>query len=219
MGDNDALDRGEESRTTEDQAKNGSLRSGRSANVESVLESGTDQDEALQEIKRVLRQRAKALSRRTDSTDADQQGVQVVELLLDQERYGIGVEYVRDVHPLKELTPMPCTPAFVKGIISIRGQILSVIDMREFFGLPRKGITDLSKVVIVRDDNTEFGILGDAVLGVRWIPLSEMQKELPTITGIRQEYLMGITADRLVVMNMGKLLADDRIIVNEKVEG
>lgn len=49
-------------------------------------------------------------------------------------------EYVREIYPLKEFTPIPCTPPFVLGIINVRGQILSVIDIKKFFDLPEKGL-------------------------------------------------------------------------------
>jgi len=69
------------------------------------------------------------------------------------------------------------------------GQILSVIDIKKFFGLPEKGLTDLNKVIVVRTQQMELGILADAVLGVRAIGLSDLQNSLPTLTGIRAEYL------------------------------
>ncbi|HZC03678.1 MAG TPA: chemotaxis protein CheW, partial [Gammaproteobacteria bacterium] len=52
--------------------------------------------------------------------------------------------------------------------------------------LPAKGLTDLNKVIIVHDPSMEFGILADALLGVRSIPIEEIQASLPTLTGIRE---------------------------------
>jgi len=63
----------------------------------------------------------------------------------------------------------------------------------------------------------EFGILADAIVGVRNLNLSEIETSLPTLTGIRKEYLMGITRDREVVIDAGKLLTDKGIIVDENV--
>src|SRR5439155_25417175 len=125
---------------------------------------------------------------------------------------------VREVYPLKELTPLPCTPPFVLGIINVRGKILSVIDIKKFFDLPEKGLTDLNKVIIVHADEMELGILADALLGVRAIPLEELQPSLPTLTGIRAEYLKGVTKDRLVILDTEKILSDKGIIVHEEVE-
>jgi purine-binding chemotaxis protein CheW len=119
---------------------------------------------------------------------------------------------------LRAFTPLPCTPSFVLGIINIRSQILSVIDLKKFFDLPDRGLTDLNKVIVVHDDRMTFGILADAVLAVRSIPLDDMQPSLPTLTGIREAYLKGVTSERLVILDAGKLLADTTLIVLEEVE-
>jgi len=62
-----------------------------------------------------------------------------------------------------------------------------------------------------------FGILADAILGVRRISLAEIQPSLPTLTGIREKYLKGITPERTVILDAGKLLADEEIVVQEQV--
>jgi purine-binding chemotaxis protein CheW len=65
----------------------------------------------------------------------------------------------------------------------------------------------------------ELGILADVVLGVRAIGLSELQTSLPTLTGIRAEYLRGITKDPLVVLDVEKILSDEKIVVNDDGDG
>jgi purine-binding chemotaxis protein CheW len=141
-----------------------------------------------------------------------------VEFLLAHETYGVESLYVREVHPLKAFTPLPCTPAFVLGIINVRGQILSVIDLKKFFDLPEKRLTDLDKVIVVHDDTMVFGVLADAILGVRTIPLDTIQPSLPTLTGIRAGYLRGVTNERLVILDAVKLLRDPTLVVLEEVE-
>ncbi|MBI2998359.1 MAG: chemotaxis protein CheW, partial [Deltaproteobacteria bacterium] len=109
--------------------------------------------------------------------------MEIVEFFLASEKYGVESSYVREIYPLKELTPVPCTPSFVLGIINVRGQILSVIDIKKFFDLPEKGLTDLNKVLILRNDRMEFGILADAVLSVNRASINDIQPGLPTLTG------------------------------------
>jgi purine-binding chemotaxis protein CheW len=165
----------------------------------------------------ILKARAQALARKPQGEDTAA-CIEVVEFLLAYEKYGIESAYVREVYPLKELTSLPCTPPFVVGIINVRGRLLSVLDIKNFFDLPAKGLTDLNKVIIVHDPSMEFGILADALLGVRSIPIEEIQASLPTLTGIRDEYLMGVTKDRLVILDAGRLLSDKKIIVHEEVD-
>jgi len=164
---------------------------------------------------RILRDRALALAAEPSETQTPDQSIEVVEFLLAHERYAIETAYVREVYPLEHLTPLPCTPAFVLGIVNLRGEIVSVIDLRKFFDLPQSGLPDLNKVIVLESANMVFGILADTVLGVRRIPLAEIQPTLPTLTGIREKYLKGITPERAVVLDAGKLLADEEIVVRE----
>lgn len=169
-----------------------------------------------EEAKRILKARAKALAQETGKAEAAD-ALELVEFLLAHERYAVESRYVREVYPLENLTPLPCTPAFVLGIVNMRGEILSVIDIKKFFDLPEKGLTDLNKVIVLQSGNMLFGILADAILGVRRIPIAEIQPSLPTLTGIREKYLRGVTPERTVVLDAEKLLTDETIIVQEQV--
>lgn len=167
--------------------------------------------------KRILKARAQALGQEFAQAERIDTQLEVVEFVLAHERYAVELQYVRDVYPLEQLTPVPCTPAHVLGIVNLRGEILSVIDIKKFFDLPDKGLTDLNKVIVLDSGSMRFGILADAIIGVHAIPLTDIQASLPTLTGIRDEYLRGITPDRTVILDAGKLLADARIVVQQQV--
>ena len=169
-----------------------------------------------EETKRVLEERARALTREPAQAESDDDWIEVVEFTLAHERYAIASEHVREVYPLEELTPLPCTPSFVLGIVNLRGEILSVIDIKKFFDLPEKGLTDLNKVIVLESENMMFGIVADAINGVRRILRTDIQPSLPTLTGIREDYLQGVTDERVVVLDAGKLLHDEKLIVNEQ---
>jgi purine-binding chemotaxis protein CheW len=170
-----------------------------------------------EEKKQILKARAISLARET-KTDAIQESAEMIEFRLSDEKYAIESRFVREVYPLKELTPLPCTPAFVLGIINLRGQIISVIDIKKFFELPEQGLSDLNRAIIVQNGQMEFGILADAIQGVRILPLEEIQPPPSTLTGIRASYLKGITKEGLVVLDIQRMLADPKMIVDEKVE-
>ena len=169
------------------------------------------------ETGRILRERALALAAEPARTQTQDESIEVLEFLLAHEHYAVESSHVREVYPLENLTPLPCTPAFVLGIVNLRGEIVSVIDLRKFFDLPQTGLPDLNKVIVLESANMVFGILADAILGVRRIALAEIQPSLPTLTGIREKYLKGITPERTVVLDAGKLLADEDIVVQEQV--
>jgi purine-binding chemotaxis protein CheW len=169
-----------------------------------------------EDTRRILKERALLLARETVPAEAADAAIEVIEFLLAHERYAIAAEHVRGVYPLEELTPLPCTPAFVLGIINLRGEMLSVIDIKKFFDLPEKGLTDLNKVIVLESEDMVFGIVADAISGVRRILRANIQPSLPTLTGIREEYLQGVTAERVVVLDAEKLLHDEKLIVQEQ---
>jgi purine-binding chemotaxis protein CheW len=172
-----------------------------------------------EERRKILKTRARALAQKRDGEATDQLYIEVLEFLVSTERYAVESSYVREVYPLKELTPLPCTPSFVLGIVNIRGQILSVIDIKKFFDLPEKGLTNLSKMILLRADKMEFGILADVILGVSRLSINDIQPALPTLTGIREEYLIGISGERVILLDAKKLLSDKSVIVHEEARG
>ena len=100
----------------------------------------------------------------------------------------------------------------------MRSRILPVLDLKKFFGLPEQGLTDLHRIILVRGNDLELGLLADMATGVRRVPADSLQPSLPTLTGIRADYLKGVTDERLVVLDLDRILADPRIIVHEDVE-
>ena len=165
----------------------------------------------------ILRARARSLAVEAAADAAQGAEIEVLEFVLAQERYALETCWIREGYPLKDLTPLPCTPKFVLGIANVRGRIMSVIDIKKFFDLPEKGLTDLNKVIILQNGAMEFGVLADQIIGARWLPLADIQPSLPTLTGVRSDYLKGVTAERLVVLDAKKLLSDRAIVVHEDV--
>ena len=166
------------------------------------------------ELRALFRKRALALAREPAPEMSDA-SLELVEFMLAGERYAIESRYVDEVQPLTDLTPLPCTPGFVLGIVNIRGKILSVLDLRQLLELPGQGLSDQNKVIVVRNDAMEFGILADAILAVRQLPLAALQPTLPTLTELRADYLRGVTGERLVVLAAERLLTDRRLVVHD----
>ena len=184
--------------------------------VQQVLAGGT---EATREQRaEILRRRAAGLARAPTPVAVDEDGLNVtlVEFRLSRERYAVEAAWVGEVLPLRHLTELPCVPPFVAGIINVRGHIMPVIDLRRFFDLPREGLSDTSRVVVLRA-STEVAILADAVLGARSMALRDLQPGLPTLTGIREEFLKGVADEGIVILDAERLLADVKLIVNEDV--
>ena len=167
---------------------------------------------------KILQRRAKALAQESRKTTPAAECLEVVTFRVARERYAVESAWVVEVLRLKHLTSVPCTPSFVLGVTNIRGEILTVIDLRKFFDLPEVGLGELSRVIVLRKDGLEVGLQADAVLGAKTIPLVDLQRDLPTLIGIREEFLKGITGDQLVILDVPRLLTDPRLVVEENVE-
>jgi len=166
----------------------------------------------------ILRARARDLAQSPEPAPDPGAMLDLLEFRLAQERYAIENRHIQEVCPFKELTLLPCTPAFIRGIVNLRGRILPVLDLKRFFGLPEIGLTDLHRIILVRGADLEFGLLADDITGLRTIPVGSVQPAPPTLTGIRSDYLKGVTAERLIVLDLARILTDPGIIVNEEVE-
>lgn len=166
----------------------------------------------------ILKQRAQKLARAETDTRGKELPLEVVEFRLADETYAVECFHISEVYRLKSLTPVPGTPDFVLGIINIRGRIVSVIDLKTFFELPQKGLSDLTRVIVLKKEDMEFGILAEEVMGTTSVFPGDIQPPLPTLTGIRGEYLKGIARNRLIVLDAEKLLSDEKMIINQELE-
>ncbi|MHB8255541.1 MAG: chemotaxis protein CheW [Acidiferrobacter sp.] len=189
----------------------------RLAKAQAAIDQGWVPTQAQRED--VFRERARLIAQELPSETAPAESLEVVEFSLAHERYAIASASIREIYPLTDITPLPCTPAFVLGVINVRGRILSVIDIKRLFDLPEKGLTDLNKVVIVQAHGLEMGILADTILGVHLLRRKEIQPSIATLTGIREDYLVGVTRERVVILDVEKLLSDKTICVQESVIG
>ncbi len=162
---------------------------------------------------RILKSRAEELAKEDNAILTAQATMEVVEFLVACERYAFELYHIREVCPLKQLTYIPGVPDFVLGITNVRGQIVSIIDLKKIFDLPDQGLTDLKHIVIIKSKVMEFGILADEIVGVKSIPVETIQDSLATFTGIREKYLRGVTAESLVILDGEKVLSDVSLIL------
>jgi purine-binding chemotaxis protein CheW len=169
----------------------------------------------IEKMRAILEERARALSKSTEVKTGE--SMQLVVFSLANETYGIATDYVREVQPLRNVSPVPCTPELVVGVINIRGSIYSVIDIRSFFGVQKKDITDLTKVILVSAAGLEVGILADDVKGATSLPLSEIKAALAAQGSAKDEYIQGVTKDMLIILNLEAVLRDERVIVRQEV--
>ncbi|MBI2840449.1 MAG: purine-binding chemotaxis protein CheW [Acidobacteria bacterium] len=172
-----------------------------------------------EERRRVMDERARVLARVPAISRPDEEKVEIVTMVLGAEHYAVETKHVREIARLVDFTPVPGTPDFVLGIANLRGEIVAVMDLRRFFGVPVKGLTDLSRVVVLGTTRSELGVLVDEAQAVMSLRAEEVLEPPGSVAGIGRDYLRGVTADALIILDGAVLLKDSRVFVNQAEGG
>ena len=137
---------------------------------------------------------------------------------LAKEEYGIGILKVREIIGMLAITPVPQTPAFVKGVINLRGQVIPVVDLRLKFGMAELEYTERTSIIVVevrgQNSNIPIGIVVDAVSEVVNIKGEDIE-DTPTFgTRLDTDYILGMAKTDGGV----KILLDiDRVLSAEEL--
>lgn len=146
------------------------------------------------------------------ATNADDAMLQWVTFRLDNETYGINVMQVQEVLRHTEIAPVPGAPHYVLGIINLRGNVVTVIDTRNRFGLPSTEITDNTRIVIIEADKHVVGILVDAVAEVVYLRQSEIETAPNVGNEESSKFIQGVchkNEELLILVDLDKLLTDE----------
>lgn len=154
-----------------------------------------------------LLERTREWARRAEQ-EAPDAFLEVLAFSLGGETYAVESRHVAEVLPLAQYTPLPGTPAYVLGIVNVRGRIVSVLDLRILFELPVSGLADKNFLVVLQDESMEFGLLVDRVLGIQPLEKATLQSGMASLTGVRASYLLGVTPTQWTVLDGARLLGD-----------
>ena len=130
--------------------------------------------------------------------------------------YGIEVMSVQEVTMPMPLTPVPLTSNFVKGLINLRGQISTAIDMRGLFGL-EKCDTDEKMAVVCRSDDSLISLLIDQIGDVIEADIDHFEKAPDTVSSDIRKYIKGVHKlenNLMTVIDVKKIFN----LLNQKVE-
>jgi purine-binding chemotaxis protein CheW len=169
--------------------------------------------------RKTLKERAARLAIRPEASSGEGESVHAVRFLFGGETCAVERRYVREVLPSPRVTRLPGVPAFVRGIMNVRGRIVSVLDIGVILGLPDRPAGAESCVVILQSTELEFGLLTDEILGLAVIPISSIHPSPPTLTKAGAEYVKGVSAEGLLLLDAEKMLADRNLVVHDGVGG
>jgi purine-binding chemotaxis protein CheW len=139
--------------------------------------------------------------------------MQLVSFRLAQEEYGIEITKVQEIILMGEITRVPQTPDYIKGLINLRSTVIPIVDLRLRFGLSQEVATDATRIMVVNVAGKTIGIIVDAVSEVLRIAQEQIAPPPPTVAGLGREYLTGLVKleNRLLI-----LLDIDRILGQEE---
>lgn len=140
---------------------------------------------------------------------------------LGAEEYGVPITQVQEINLLSKPTKIPNSPSFLEGVISLRKQIIPVVDLKKRFSIEQTDYTKDARIMIVEVNDSIIGVIVDEVLEVLRLPASSIEPPPPVIAGITAAYLDGVGKldDRLfILLNMDKILTLDEQEELEQVE-
>lgn len=178
-------------------------------------EKGSNAEQESLNCDDILQRRARKLSK-NDSTTLPEHLLDTLQFRVGYERYGLDLSNSNEVFPLCHLTQIPTLPSFIAGVINLRGKIISVVNLRTLFDLNGEGVSDQQSIVVIKNAHMEFALLVDEIIGVEPIDLDQLTSNLPTLTGIRADYLLGVTPDRIVILDALRLLTDPRMVIDQQ---
>ncbi|THF81245.1 chemotaxis protein CheW [Cohnella fermenti] len=147
--------------------------------------------------------------------------LKVIVFTLAHEEYGIEVDKVRTIERMVPITRVPKTPAFVKGVINLRGVVIPIIDLRGRFGLPESEPTENTRIIIVAANDLEVGFIVDSANDVVDIMSDTIGVPPEVVGGIKAKYLSGVAAlgdnRLLILLNLSEVLNRSEIIQLEQM--
>jgi purine-binding chemotaxis protein CheW len=147
---------------------------------------------------------APAPAREDPSTSEDEPSdiVEYLAFMLGREEYAFKVEDVKEIIRLQQITSVPRAPDFIRGIISLRGVIIPVFDIKKRLGLDETEKTRSTRIIVVSSDGAPHGVIVDKVTGVARLRADGIEPTPAVIGGVGAEYLEGVgrLGDRLLIL-------------------
>jgi purine-binding chemotaxis protein CheW len=137
--------------------------------------------------------------------------MQLVSFKLSEETYGIEITKIREIILVGEITQIPETPAYVKGLINLRSTVIPVIDLRTRFSLASGDLTSDSRIMVLNVGSRTIGIIVDSVNEVLRVTQQEISPTPPTVTSAGNGYMTGLVRlkeDLLILLDVDRLFGD-----------
>lgn len=133
---------------------------------------------------------------------------------LGAEEYGVGIAGVTEIVGMQRIMPIPDMPAYVKGVINLRGKVIPLMDIRLRFGMPERAYDDRTVIIVMEVEDAPVGLIVDGVREVREIPADQIDRHARVGRSATRSVIAGIgrVGDRVaVLLDPPVLVSDDDI--------
>ncbi len=139
--------------------------------------------------------------------------IQLIVFRLAREWYGVDISKVKEVVKVGKITYLPSSPEHIAGIVSLRGNILSVTDLKTIFTLPYEGVTEKTRIIAIKTGMLETGLLVDEVVESIEIPVSKIEPPLLTLPADGGKYVEGQcrTGNKFIAILSAEKILEKRI--------
>ncbi len=149
-----------------------------------------------------------------DQDIEDTQKDKFLTFCVGKEKYGIGIRNVTEIIGIQDITEVPETRDFIKGVINLRGKVIPVVDVRTRFRLEHRAYDSRTCIVVVTIDEQAVGLVVDTVNGVATIPKGQIEAPPKIQKGSRSCYVEGlgkINDEVNILLNVNRLLQEEEL--------
>lgn len=165
--------------------------------------------------RQILKRRAEEIAKGNTDQVVPGNTIDVLEFKLGSEIYMLETRWLHEVHGLVKIARVPNTPEYILGIVTIRGRVFSVVDLRKLLDRSQDELQSEGKLIILEKDEMEFGILVDAIDAIHLLSIDEIHPPPAAGQSDRATWIKGITKDHRILLDGEELLTRSSLIVNQ----
>jgi purine-binding chemotaxis protein CheW len=156
--------------------------------------------------------------------DTDPDAEQYLTFILADEEYGVDILRVQEIKGWDSVTPIPNTPAYIKGVINLRGTIVPIVDLRQRFSMAEVEYGPMTVVIVLKiecdDRDRIMGIVVDAVSDVYDVNSEEMKPAPDFGSVVNIEFVKGLATvaeKMIIILDIDHLLSGDEIVATDNI--
>ena len=153
-------------------------------------------------------------TKRKTKTEIEVEEVQYVTFVIGEELYGVDVTRVQEIIGMTQITSVPNSAVFMRGVINLRGAVVPVVDLRSRFSMADKSYDFFTVIIIVEVHSRLIGMIVDSVSDVVKLPLGSIQSTPSFNAKIETNFIEGIgqiDSNLVVILDVDKILSSGEI--------